>query len=47
LAGTKRATIIVAIVPSKRATARKDKNAQRGEHGQQKYPPYNLKNTYL
>jgi hypothetical protein len=45
LVGIKRVARIVAIVPSKRAAARKDKNAQRGEHGQQKFLPHNL--TYI
>jgi hypothetical protein len=40
-------TTIVPIIASKRAMASKDKNIQRGEYGQQKSPPQNLKNTYL
>jgi hypothetical protein len=47
LAGIKRVARIVAIVPSKRAAARKDKNAQRGEHGQQNFLPHNLTYIYL
>jgi hypothetical protein len=47
LAGNKKAKRIEAIVASKNATVSKDKNTQRGEYEQQKYPPHNLTNTDL
>ncbi len=43
----KRAVTRVAIAASKTPTVSNDKNAQSGEHGQQKYPPSNLTNVYI
>jgi hypothetical protein len=43
----KRAVTMVAIAASKKPMVSKDKNAQSGEHGQQKYPPHNLTNMYI
>jgi hypothetical protein len=47
LAGSKRVTIIVAIVASKRVAPSKDKHKQRGKRRQLKYPSHNLTNTYF